>query len=32
MSIDVERCPWLDLSKPDYVHYHDVEWGVPVTD
>jgi DNA-3-methyladenine glycosylase I len=32
MSIDVERCPWVDLSKPDYVHYHDVEWGVPVTD
>ena len=26
------RCPWLDLSKPDYVHYHDEEWGVPVYD
>lgn len=26
------RCPWLDLSKPDYVHYHDSEWGVPVHD
>ena len=24
------RCPWLDLSKPDYVAYHDQEWGVPV--
>lgn len=26
------RCPWLDLSKPDYVEYHDKEWGVPVYD
>jgi DNA-3-methyladenine glycosylase I len=26
------RCPWLDLSKPDYVAYHDDEWGVPVHD
>jgi DNA-3-methyladenine glycosylase I len=26
------RCPWLDLSKPDYVRYHDDEWGVPVHD
>lgn len=26
------RCPWLDLSKPDYVAYHDDEWGVPVYD
>ena len=26
------RCPWVDLSKPDYVEYHDVEWGVPVYD
>ncbi|MBW2593281.1 MAG: DNA-3-methyladenine glycosylase I [Deltaproteobacteria bacterium] len=24
------RCPWVDLSKPDYVAYHDMEWGVPV--
>jgi DNA-3-methyladenine glycosylase I len=23
-------CPWLDTSKPDYVDYHDTEWGVPV--
>ncbi|CAH0540452.1 DNA-3-methyladenine glycosylase I [Vibrio marisflavi] len=27
-----ERCPWVDLSKPDYVEYHDKEWGVPVHD
>lgn len=26
------RCPWLDVSKPDYVAYHDEEWGVPVHD
>lgn len=26
------RCPWVDLSKPDYVEYHDREWGVPVYD
>jgi DNA-3-methyladenine glycosylase I len=27
-----KRCPWLDESKPDYVEYHDKEWGVPVLD
>lgn len=26
------RCPWVDLNKPDYVSYHDKEWGVPVHD
>lgn len=26
------RCPWVDLTKPDYVEYHDREWGVPVHD
>ncbi|MCF2859379.1 DNA-3-methyladenine glycosylase I [Pseudoalteromonas sp. SMS1] len=26
------RCLWLDESKPDYVAYHDEEWGVPVWD
>jgi len=26
------RCPWVDLSKEDYVRYHDEEWGVPVHD
>ena len=25
-----KRCPWVDLGKPDYVAYHDEEWGVPV--
>ena len=24
------RCPWVPLDKPDYVAYHDCEWGVPV--
>jgi DNA-3-methyladenine glycosylase I len=24
------RCPWVNLSKPDYIQYHDSEWGVPV--
>ena len=28
----VSRCPWVDLSKPDYLAYHDQEWGVPVHD
>jgi DNA-3-methyladenine glycosylase I len=27
-----ERCPWVDMTKPDYVAYHDKEWGVPVHD
>src|SRR5690625_4053642 len=26
------RCPWVDQSKPDYVAYHDREWGVPVVE
>ena len=26
------RCSWVDLSKADYVAYHDTEWGVPVHD
>jgi DNA-3-methyladenine glycosylase I len=26
-----ERCPWA-LSAPDYVAYHDEEWGRPVRD
>lgn len=27
-----QRCPWVELDKPDYVAYHDSEWGVPVRD
>lgn len=29
---DLGRCPWVDLTKKDYVDYHDREWGVPVRD
>ena len=32
MNDPVKRCPWVDLSKPGYVEYHDREWGVPVHD
>ena len=28
----LHRCPWVDPTKPDYVEYHDREWGVPVHD
>jgi DNA-3-methyladenine glycosylase I len=27
---EICRCPWVNMSKPDYVEYHDMEWGVPV--
>jgi DNA-3-methyladenine glycosylase I len=30
--INKGRCPWVDLTKPEYVEYHDKEWGVPVHD
>lgn len=30
--ISKHRCPWVDLTKPDYIAYHDNEWGVPVHD
>ena len=32
MRKNITRCPWLDLTKPDYIKYHDEEWGVPVHD
>jgi DNA-3-methyladenine glycosylase I len=32
MAASPKRCPWVDLTKPDYVAYHDEEWGVPVHD
>jgi DNA-3-methyladenine glycosylase I len=31
-QVSQTRCPWVDLSKPDYIDYHDKEWGVPVHD
>jgi DNA-3-methyladenine glycosylase I len=27
-----ERCGWAPLNRPDYLEYHDNEWGVPVHD
>ncbi len=32
MNDSIKRCPWVDLSKPEYIEYHDKEWGVPVHD
>ena len=29
-AVNNHRCPWVDITKPDYVAYHDKEWGVPV--
>ena len=26
------RCTWPGLEHPEYIHYHDTEWGVPVAD
>jgi DNA-3-methyladenine glycosylase I len=26
------RCPWASTSDPEYLAYHDEEWGVPVHD
>jgi DNA-3-methyladenine glycosylase I len=31
-SSPFNRCPWVDLTKADYVAYHDHEWGVPAHD
>jgi DNA-3-methyladenine glycosylase I len=27
-----KRCRWVPAGDPDYVHYHDKEWGRPVHD
>ncbi len=32
LKSEICRCPWVDLTKPDMVEYHDKEWGVPVYD
>lgn len=29
---DKPRCTWPGLEHPDYIHYHDTEWGVPCAD
>jgi len=26
----LEHCDWLNLENPEYVKYHDKEWGVPI--
>lgn len=31
MSTEPKRCPWC-LGAPEYIAYHDTEWGVPVHD
>lgn len=28
--VECHRCPWVDLTKRDYIEYHDSEWAVPV--
>ncbi|MEL6539428.1 MAG: DNA-3-methyladenine glycosylase I, partial [Bacteroidota bacterium] len=25
-----KRCAWVNTNYPDYIQYHDQEWGVPV--
>ena len=30
--MNVKRCPWVNLKNPNYIHYHDNEWGRPVFD
>jgi DNA-3-methyladenine glycosylase I len=32
INVTKQRCPWVDLTKLDYVEYHDKEWGVPLHD
>lgn len=32
LVMNQHRCPWVDMTKQDYVEYHDKEWGVPVHD
>ena len=27
-----ERCPWPGIEHPEYLEYHDTEWGVPTHD
>ena len=32
VNAPVKRCKWAEGNGPDYVEYHDTEWGVPVFD
>jgi len=29
-NASLQRCDWLNLENPEYVKYHDKEWGVPI--
>lgn len=31
-SENVTRCNWVNLKNPNYIKYHDEEWGVPCRD
>lgn len=32
MSQTIKRCKWADNTSPEYIRYHDEEWGVPARD
>ena len=32
MTQKIKRCAWAESVSLEYIRYHDVEWGVPVTD
>jgi len=32
MELNKKRCSWCENTFPEYVRYHDEEWGVPVRD
>jgi len=32
MSRAITRCKWAEGAGPNYIEYHDTEWGVPVRD
>jgi DNA-3-methyladenine glycosylase I len=32
MTTKITRCKWAEGVNPDYIEYHDKEWGVPVHD
>jgi len=29
---EITRCFWVNLKNPDYIRYHDQEWGKPIHD
>jgi DNA-3-methyladenine glycosylase I len=32
INVPNNRCSWVPVDKPDYIDYHDLEWGIPVHD